>query len=235
MNRFSGDTKRSQTLLRCKESPFFGQFGGFVGHAVTTISRHIGKGLPSLVACVLALMLGGCGGIEFQGKVFEYAGLSNVGKQQEDVRMTERAPLLVPPNTRSLPPPGSPTVTRVDWPADTDKERRRLSELRKAEEEKKAAEAEPNNPYAGKPKLLDKLLGKEKSTAEQGDAIDVPEPDPSDKTAEDKARERATSTAATKPVDQSLNAPTAAEDPFHPSAPDSYKGMSNPSGNNANW
>jgi hypothetical protein len=206
-----------------------------VGHSAATISRHIWKGLSLLAACVVPLALGGCGGIEFQGKVFDYAGLSNVGKPQEDVRMTERAPLLVPPNTRSLPPPGSPAVTRADWPADTDKERRRLSELRKAEEEKQAAEAEPNNPYAGKPKLLDKLLGKSKSTAEEGEAIDVPEPDPSDKTAEDKARERAATTAAHKPVDQSLNAPTTPEDPFHPSAPDSYKGMSNPSGNNANW
>jgi hypothetical protein len=152
------------------------------------------------------------------------------------VRMTERAPLLVPPNTRNLPPPGSPAVTRADWPADTDKERRRLAALRKAEEEKKAAELEPNNPYAGKPKLLDKLLGKSKKTTEDGETVDVPEPDPADKTADDKARERAATTAATnKPVDQSLNAPTPPADPFHPSAPDSYKGMSNPSGNNANW
>ena len=96
--------------------------------------------------------------------------------------MTERAPLLVPPNTKSLPPPGSPAVTRVDWPADTDKERKRLAALRKAEEEKKEAAADPNNPYAGKPKLLDKLLGKSKTTAEEGETVDVPEPDPADKT-----------------------------------------------------
>jgi hypothetical protein len=205
-----------------------------VGRCATTNSRHIGKGLSLLAAFLLAPLLGGCGGIEFQGKVFEYAGLSSVGKHQEDVRMTERAPLLVPPNVRSLPPPGSPAVTRVDWPADTDKERRRLAALRKAEEEKKAGELERDNPYAGKPKLLDKLLGKDKGTAEDGEMLDVPEPDPTDRTAEDKARERAAATAH-KPVDQSMNAPTTPEDPFHPSAPDSYKGMSNPSGNNANW
>jgi hypothetical protein len=80
------------------------------------------------------------------------------------------------------------------------------------------------------------LLGKSKTTTEDGQTVDVPEPDPADKTADDKARERAATTAAThKPVDQSLNAPTPPADPFHPSAPDSYKGMSNPSGNNANW
>lgn len=208
-----------------------------MGRSATTIARHIGKGLSLLVACLLALALGGCGGIEFQGKAFDYMGLSDVGKQKEDARMTERAPLLVPPNVKSLPPPGSPAVTRVDWPADTDKERRRLAELRKAEEEKKEAAAEPNTPYAGKPKLLDKLLGKSKATAEEGETVDVPEPDPGDKTAEDKARERTatTTTATNKPVDQTLNAPAPPADPFHPSAPDSYKGMSSPSGNNANY
>ncbi len=206
-----------------------------MGHAATRILRLFGKGLGSLVAGGLALALGGCGGIEFQGKVFDYAGLSSLGKEQEDVRMTERAPLLVPPNTHKLPPPGSPEVARADWPADTDKERKRLAEARKAEERKKAAAAEPNNPYAGKPNLLDQVLGRDKTP--EPDPIDVPEPDPSDKTAEDRAREQAAGTATQKPVDQSLNAPTtpADQDPFHPQAPDSYKGMSSPSGNNANW
>ena len=176
-----------------------------MGYAATRILRLFGRGLLSLAACGLALAVGGCGGIDFQGKVFDYAGLSSLGKEQEDVRMTERAPLLVPPNTHKLPPPGSPDVTRADWPADTDKERKRLAAARQAEERKEAAEGEPNNPYAGKPNLLDQVLGRNKTPEE--DPLDVPEPDPSDKTAEDKARER---TAATpqKPVDQSLNAPT---------------------------
>jgi hypothetical protein len=218
-----------------KKARFTGIPGGIVGYAATRILRLFGKGILSLAACGLALALGGCGGIEFQGKVFDYAGLSSLGKGQEDVRMTERAPLLVPPNTNRLPPPGSPEVTRADWPADTDKERKRLAEARKAEERKKAAAAEPNNPYAGKPNLLDQVLGRDKTPEEE--PIDVPEPDPSDKTAEDRAREQAAGTAAQKPVDQSLNAPTtpADQDPFHPQAPDSYKGMSSPSGNNANW
>jgi len=206
-----------------------------LGRSATTTSRLIGKGLGLFAACGLAIVLGGCGGIEFQGKAFDYIGLSSVGKPQDDIRMTERAPLLVPPNVKKLPPPGMPAVTRADWPADSDKERKRLAALRKAEEEQKAAKAEPDNPYAGKPKLLDKLLGKNK-TKDEEEMLDVPEPDPTDKTAEDRTRERSTATPH-KPVDQSLNAPTtpAAEDPFHPSAPDSYTGMSKPSGNNASW
>ena len=205
-----------------------------MGHAATRILRLFGTGLGSLVACGLSLALGGCGGIEFQGKVFDYAGLSSLGKEQADVRMTERAPLLVPPNPHRLPPPGSPEVTRADWPVDSDKERKRLAAARQEEERKKEAAGEPGNPYAGKPNLLDQVLGRNKKP--EAEPIDVPEPDPADKTAADKARERAAATPQ-KPVDQSLNAPVtpADQDPFHPAAPDSYKGMSNPSGNNANY
>ena len=207
-----------------------------MGRSTTTIARHIGKGLSLLAACFLALALGGCGGIEFQGKAFDYIGLSDVGKQQEDVRMTERAPLLVPPNVRAfrLPAaPPSPGPTGLPIPTRSASVSPRSARPRRR---RRRPQLEPNNPYAGKPKLLDKLLGKSKTTAEEGETVDVPEPDPADKTAEDKARERAATTAAThKPVDQSLNAPTPPADPFHPSAPDSYKGMSNPSGNNANW
>jgi hypothetical protein len=207
--------------------------GGVVGSASIAL-RLTGKGLGTLAACGLALTLGGCGGIEFQGKLFDYAGLSNIGKPQEDIRMTDRAPLLVPPNTRSLAPPGSPAITRADWPADTDKERKKLADARQAADQAKAANAEPGNPYAGKPNLLDKVLGRNKKAEEN--AVDVPEPDPSDKTPEDKAREKKTAAAPQKPVDQSLNAPTTPEDdPFHPAAPESYKGMSNPAGNNANY
>ncbi len=175
-----------------KKVRYHGHFGGVVGRSTTTISRHIGKGLSLLAACWLTLALGGCGGIEFQGKVFDYAGLSGVGKQQDDVRMTERAPLLVPPNVKSLPPPGSPAVTRVDWPADTDKERKRLAALRKAGRHRRRVLADPNNPYAGKPTLLDKVFGKDKSD-EEGEAA-LPEPDAADKTAEDRAREQAAAT-----------------------------------------
>jgi len=207
-----------------------------LGRAATTIDRLIGKGLGLPVVCGFALTLGGCGGVEFQGKLFDYAGLSSVGKPQEDVRMTDRAPLLVPPNPQNLPPPGSPAITRADWPADTDKQRKQLAEAKLAADRAKAAKVsnEPMDPYAGKPKLLDKLLGRNKQLEE--DSVDVPEPAPSDKTAADKARERAAATPQ-KPVDQSLNAPTPTQDsdPFHPAAPDSYKSMSNPSGNSNNY
>src|SRR6476469_766408 len=92
MNQYSGDTKRSQTLLRCEQSTDYGHLGGVVGRSATIALKLIAKCLGVLAASGLALSLGGCGGIEFQGKAFNYIGLSDVGKPQEDVRMTERAP-----------------------------------------------------------------------------------------------------------------------------------------------
>lgn len=201
-----------------------------MGHSVTISFKLLGRGLRLLAACSAVLALGGCGGIEFQGKLFDYAGLSGSGSK-EDVRMTERAPLLVPPDTHRLPPPGPAAVVPVNWPVDTDLSRKQQAAAKTAAEQKKAAQLEPNNPYAGKPKLIDKLLGKKKT---DDDTVNVPEPDPSDKTPQDRAREQAAATPQ-KPVDQSLNAPTQTDDPFHPAAPDSYKGISNPSGNNANY
>jgi hypothetical protein len=202
-----------------------------LGHSVTIGFRLLGRGLGLLAACGAVLALAGCGGIEFQGKLFDYAGLSGSGNK-EDVRMTERAPLLVPPDTHRLPPPGPAAIVPVDWPADTDLSRKQVAAAKAAAEQKREAAADPTSPYAGKPKLLDKLLGKDKPADEE--TLAVPEPDPSDKTPQDRAREQAAATPQ-KPVDQSLNAPTATEDPFHPAAPDSYKGISNPSGNNASY
>lgn len=202
-----------------------------MGRSVTTsIAQSAGRILAGLAACAGVLALGGCGGIEFQGKVFDYAGLSGSG-EKADVRMSERAPLLIPPNTKRLPQPGSPPIARADWPVDTDIARKQVVAAKEANNAKQEAVNEPNNPYAGKPTLFDKMLGK---TKKEEDTVDVPEPDANDKTPQDKAREQAAATPQ-KPVDQSLNAPTQADDPFHPSAPDSYKGMSAPSGNNASW
>ncbi len=199
--------------------------------AIIDFALRIGRGLAPVGACAALLALGGCGGIEFQGKIFDYAGLSGSG-EKADIRMTERAPLLIPPNTKRLPPPGSPQIARADWPVDTDVVRKQVVAAKEADAAKQEAVNDPTNPYAGKPTLLDKMLGKTKEKEE--DKVDVPEPDAADKTPQDKAREQAAASPQ-KPVDQSLNAPTQADDPFHPAAPDSYKGMSSPAGNNANY
>ncbi|MGH2604578.1 MAG: hypothetical protein ACRDJ9_34960, partial [Dehalococcoidia bacterium] len=68
-----------------------------MGHT-TRITR---AGKAALVAAALSatLALGGCGGVEFQGKIFDAVGLSGDHKEA-DVRMAERPPLLMPPDPK---------------------------------------------------------------------------------------------------------------------------------------
>jgi hypothetical protein len=198
---------------------------------------HRPLGLALALAGTLALA--GCGGVEFQGKLFDYAGLSGDGTAQ-DVKMSERAPLVVPPNRKALPVPGQGTAVataRTDWPADTDREQKRIVAEKEKVEQKAAADADPQNPYAGKPTLLDSVLGKKPRT-NPDEVVDLPEPDPSDMTPEDRARQQSTATATgAKPLNppQVVGATPPADDPFHPKAPDSYTTMSNPSGNTAGY
>src|SRR5688572_27240641 len=125
-------------------------------------ARLLGKGLLLPVLSV-TLALGGCGGIEFQGKIFDYMGLSGDITKREDVRMSSRAPLVIPPDTKRLPPPGAPAIGSADWPIDSDTARRKAIAAKEAEANKKEVAVDSISPYAGKPTLLDKLLGKKKT------------------------------------------------------------------------
>ncbi len=164
----------------------------------TLAHRPLGLAL----ALTVTLSLGGCGGVEFQGKLFDYAGLSG-DSAREDVKMSERAPLVVPPNRKALPVPGQSAAiatARADWPADTDREQKRIVAEKEKVEQKEAADADPTNPYAGKPTLLDNILGK-KTKTNPDEVVDLPEPDPSDMTPEDRARQQSAVAASTaKPV-----------------------------------
>jgi hypothetical protein len=196
---------------------------------------------PLGMALALAgtLALGGCGGVEFQGKLFDYAGLSG-DSAREDVKMSERAPLVVPPDRKALPVPGQSAAiatARADWPADTDREQKRIVAEKEKVEQKKEAVADPQNPYAGKPTLLDNLLGK-KTKTNPDEVVDLPEPDPSDMTPTDRARQQdAVAANGVKPINppQVVGEAPPADDPFHPKAPDSYNQMSGPTGNRADY
>lgn len=192
-------------------------------------SAGFGRALALVAALLVPLCLGGCGGIELQGKVFDYMGLSGIGQPKPDPKMAEHAPLIVPPDLHSLPPPGEGTdavTARTDWPVDTDREQRRIVQDKQAEQKKQQALVEPGNPYAGKPTLLDKLFARK--TLNDDQIVDVPEPDPADKTPEEKAREHKATASANLPprpmVPDPVNKPPE-QDPFHPDAPDSYKQM----------
>jgi hypothetical protein len=201
-----------------------------LGHANAITGSDRALRLAAAFVCTLAL--GGCGGVEFQGKVFDYMGISG-DRQQGDPRMAERAPLLLPPNPKTLPQPGTGVAVataREDWPDDPERVRKRVAKQKAAEQAKEAGEQDPNNPYAGKPTLLDQVLGRNRD-ADEEPIIDAPEPDPADKRPED----RAVASSGPKALTPHVPQPAPTQDPFHPTTPDSYKGMSSPSGNQAAW
>ena len=177
--------------------------------------------LASAVAATLAL--GGCGGIEFQGKVFDYMGLSG-DRKEADVKMAERPPLLLPPDTKALPQPGSGVAVataREDWPKNPEVVQQEAVDAQKAAKAKEVTDAsDPINPLKGKSNpLLEKWLGKKKEVVQPDD---TPEPDPTDKPSEGETVAQSKPKPLTPHVPQELPPPTA-EDPFHPAAPESYK------------
>ncbi len=174
-------------------------------------------------AFVATLALGGCGGIEFQGKVFDYMGLSG-DRQQPDVKMAERPPLLLPPDAKALPQPGSGVAVataREDWPKNPEVLVQEKIEAQKAAKAKEVTDGtDPINPLQGKSNpILDKWLTKKKVVP----ADDLPEPDPSDKpSGETVAQSRPK--PLTPHVPQEITPKT--DDPFNPAAPESYKNPS---------
>jgi len=190
-----------------------------LGH--TAIISRPGRAARLAAVFAATLVLGGCGGVEFQGKIFDYMGISGDGKEA-DPRLAERPPLLVPPDTKALPPPGSvaEAAAREDWPQNPELAQKQIVKVKEAEKSKEEAAKDPINPYAGKPTLLTKWLGKKKETEP---VDDVPEPDPSDKPAEGQ------SVAQAKPKPLTPHVPEEAapsEDLFHPAPPESYKNPS---------
>ncbi|MEM7192517.1 MAG: hypothetical protein AAF405_06540 [Pseudomonadota bacterium] len=172
-------------------------------------------------AVVCVALLSGCGGVELEGKVFDYAGLSGkVGGPKVDPTMSTRAPLMVPPNTGRLPAPAerrSVAATREDWPDDPEKVRLRQIEQQKAAVDEEEKAANPMNAYAGRETLLDKLFQGKKTVTEA--VPDVPEPDASDAvpgTAVATTRRQITPHQAETPL------PDQNQDAFTPQQPKTY-------------
>jgi len=197
--------------------------GGFLGH-ITAITRK-SSGLKLAAALVYVTALGGCGGVEFEGKVFDYMGVSG-DRQKADPRMAERAPLMVPPNLQSLPQPTegvSVAAARQDWPDDPEKVRTRIIEANQTKRAEAEAAADPINPYAGKETLLDKLFGGSKTVEEP--VPDVPEPDASDRI----PRQRDVAQSRPEPItphEPQAPLPNRNDSGFNPGVPDSYRSVS---------
>jgi hypothetical protein len=95
--------------------------------------------LASTAAFVATLVLGGCSdGIEVNGKLFDWMGISSSAMEQSkrEPQVAARAPLVLPPNSSRLPAPGSEqdqdpsTLAALNDPdrkkAEAAKERQRL-------------------------------------------------------------------------------------------------------------
>jgi hypothetical protein len=114
-----------------------------------------GPGRAAILATAFAatLALGGCGGVQFEGKVFDYMGISDKG-QEPDVKMAERPPLLLPPDTKALPQPGNGVAVataRQDWPQNPELVQKQVANAQADAKAKEEAANDPINPYAGKP------------------------------------------------------------------------------------
>ena len=166
-------------------------------------------------ASAATLALGGCGGVEFQGKIFDYMGVSG-DRVEPDVRMAERPPLVLPPDMKALPQPNNgvaAATAREDWPQNPELTQQQIKQAQKEQKAKEQRAQDPVHPYIGKPTLLDKWFTKDEAPP----VSDVPEPDPSDKKPEE--------VAATKPKPLTPHVPQEiekTEDPFKPPPPDSY-------------
>ena len=187
-----------------------------MGH-ITSIGRPV-EAVLLAAALSATLALAGCGGVEFQGRIFDAVGLSG-DRQQADVRMAERPPLLMPPDPAALPQPGNgvtAATARQDWPQNPEVTQEQVIKAEKDQLAKEESTRQPLHPYIGKPTLFNKLLP-DRSKAQEID--DVPEPDPSDKPKEDTAQ------AKPQPLKPHVaqEQPNPEEDLFKPVTPDSYK------------
>jgi hypothetical protein len=176
-------------------------------------------GYAAVFAAVLAL--GGCGGIEFKGKVFDYMGLSG-DRQEADVKMSERPPLLLPPNTKALPQPSNGVAvatTRQDWPKNPEIVVQETADAQKAQKEQEVADGtNSQNPLKGSQNpLIEKWLGSKKKVVQPDD---TPEPDPSDAAPEAQSVAQSPPKPLTPPQPDT-DLPN--QDLFHPAAPESYK------------
>jgi len=128
-------------------------------------------------AMASALLLSGCAdGIDLNGKVFDWLGVSPAAQQERkrEPKLAERAPLVVPPDVNRLPEPGSGTEPgSLAWPNDPEQrkvreaqERQRLhmaycrGEIQWKERAlNKDSDTTPRSPYGPCPSLFGNITG----------------------------------------------------------------------------
>ena len=103
-------------------------------------ARSRGRGLA--LAAASSLVLSGCAnsGLELNGKVFDWIGISPsaIAARRDEPKLAERAPLVLPPNSTRLPEPGSGQTAQTAqtaqsttaWPDDPDQRKSREAKER---------------------------------------------------------------------------------------------------------
>jgi hypothetical protein len=96
---------------------------------------RLGLGTCTAAAVAAMLTLGGCGGVQLEGKLFDMMGVSGsaLDERKRDPKMAERAPLVVPPNTKRLPEPGSGKSPDTDLASLKDPEQTKLAQAKERE------------------------------------------------------------------------------------------------------
>ncbi len=91
--------------------------------------------LPGLGVASMLLLSGCAEGVELNGKVFDWMGISPAAQEanRREPTLAERAPLVVPPNSGRLPEPGSenaPAPSQTAWPDDPEQRKVRQAQER---------------------------------------------------------------------------------------------------------
>jgi len=98
-------------------------------HSAARGSAKRAAGWLAGAALASTLLLAGCAdGLEFNGKVFDWMGISPAAQEarQREPKVAERAPLVLPPNVNRLPEPGSETAgSHLAWPDDPEQRKAR--------------------------------------------------------------------------------------------------------------
>ena len=106
-----------------------------------SFSKTTAKGFLAACAVAATLSLGGCGGVDgvgLNGAVFDWMGISEsaMSKKSADPKVAERAPLVLPPSTASLPEPGSGrSADTADINFPNDPEQKKIADAKKREQE----------------------------------------------------------------------------------------------------
>jgi len=96
------------------------------------VSRFVTTGAVFVLGLGLSACSSGIGDteLELNGKVFDALGIASSGPKTEP-KLSQRAPLILPPDDQTLPVPGQRGAQAEVWPDDPDARKKRMAALAK--------------------------------------------------------------------------------------------------------